>query len=230
MIAESRQSLRTPGFCILLILLLSPAACRTVELRQGFYVSGSASELDQKLASLKATKESWADFLPVQEPVKIHLQARQELPPALYESESGWITLDPSMPVESFRHELAHRLLDLNQKSRDYWFQEGVALFLESGSDASCGALLRLPARIVAVLDESIPPELPWQNPADLQSDEAARELRASAAAFFHFLWHQKEFRKFMGSDNPLPFFEKHQKAFEQYLRLGDYRRPAPGC
>ena len=212
------------------LILFALSACRSVELRQGFYVSGSAPELEEKLASLKKTRETWTDFLPVQEPVQIYLQSRRELPPALYDSESGWISLDPAMPVESFRHEVAHRLLDLNQKSKDYWYQEGVALFLEAGSDASCGALLKLPARIVATLDESIPPELPWQNQNDLANAETARELRASAAAFFHFLWREKDFRNFMNAPDPEASFEKHRKGFELYLKLGEYRRATPGC
>lgn len=213
--------------CPVLTLLL---ACRSAEFRQGFYVDGSGSELDEKLASLNRTRQSWADFLPVQDPVKIYLRDRKELPPALYDSESGWIALDPSMPVESFRHEAAHRLLDLNNKSRDYWFQEGTALLLEANADAGCGAHLRLPPAVIAVLDESLPERPPWENQADLNVDEDARELRSAAAAYFHFLWKEKEFRNFMNAADPASYYAKHEKPFNQYLRLGEYRRILPGC
>lgn len=212
---------------VLLALLI---VCRSAEFKQGFYVDGNGPELEEKLASVSRTRQTWADFLPVQDPVNIYLRDRKELPPALYDSESGWIALDPYMPVESFRHEVVHRLLDLNQKSKEYWFQEGTALLLEANADASCGAALRLPPSVVAVLEESLPALPPWENRADLGSDEEARELRSSAAAFFHFLWKQKEFRGFINEQDPASYDGRHRKDFEQYLRFGEYRRLLPGC
>lgn len=217
------------SLCAALALVAVAVNCRTPEFRQGFYVAGSG-DVDAKLLALRATLETWKDFLPVQEPVTIELRSRRDLPPALYDSASGTIALDPSMPVESFRHEAAHRLLDLNAKSKDYWFQEGIALFLEANESASCGSILRLPPRIVATLDESIPEQMPFESTLDLSNDEDSRELRASAAAYFQFLWREKDFRNFLSATNPEPFFSRHRKGFEQFLKFGEYRRPWPGC
>jgi len=240
-----RSDERARIFSLIFIIAISTLSCisssRSID---GFVVTGKAD--DQRIQDLARTRESWGRFFPSRAPVRIVFRHQgSSLPPAVYDSINKRIGLDSDSSPNSWRHELAHALLDLNRPNSPYWLQEGIAYFLEGLSDAACGSEASLPPWIrdrISPHDEN--PEIifdkdPWDD-VDLSGHDAAMDVATRATVFFFYVWQRRDLEKLIKEtykkenlkDLPLRlgWTPDWKSDLRRWLLSGNARKKLPGC
>ncbi|MCE9597806.1 MAG: hypothetical protein K8S54_07550 [Spirochaetia bacterium] len=221
-------------------LVLLQFNCHIERKTQGLLIKGSAP--NSQLDNLTRTRENWARFFPLREPVRVYFRSNANLP-STYDSRQKTIGLDPDARADSARHELAHALLDLNRPDSPYWLHEGLAYFLESNACA-CGSNASIPQWMIERLTSGSIDisqiDLRLWDEADLSTREKALPVAVRSSAFILFVWQRGHLEQFLKAAyrtrelNQVPamllWSSDWPEEFRIWLRHGHYRKALSGC